>query len=75
MGRGAQNEFFGAQDQNAQAEAREIMKHPELIGKGGSGSESGPSETPPAAGAKKAPDGKWYVPDPNRPGKYLQVNP
>lgn len=23
--------------------------------------------------AKKAPDGNWYVPDPNRPGKFLQV--
>lgn len=30
-------------------------------------------EKPPVAGAKKAPDGKWYVPDPNRPGKFLQV--
>lgn len=25
------------------------------------------------AGARQAPDGKYYVPDPNRPGKYLQV--
>jgi len=30
-------------------------------------------ETPPRPGANKAPDGKWYIPDPNRPGKYLQV--
>jgi len=28
---------------------------------------------PPVAGAKLAPDGKYYVPDPKRPGKYLQV--
>ena len=28
---------------------------------------------PPIEGAKQAPDGKWYVPDPARPGKYLQV--
>lgn len=28
---------------------------------------------PPVPGAKQAPDGKFYVPDPNRPGKYLQV--
>jgi hypothetical protein len=28
---------------------------------------------PPVAGARKAPDGKYYVPDPKRPGKYLQV--
>ena len=24
-------------------------------------------------GARQAPDGKWYVQDPNRPGKYLQI--
>src|SRR5258708_1530167 len=29
--------------------------------------------TPPVANARKAPDGKWYVSDPERPGKYLQV--
>ena len=27
------------------------------------------------AGAKQAPDGNYYVPDPKRPGKYLKVNP
>ncbi len=30
---------------------------------------------PPVEGARKAPDGNWYVPDPNRPGKYLRVEP
>lgn len=25
-------------------------------------------------GAKRAPDGNFYLPDPNRPGKYLKVN-
>jgi len=30
-------------------------------------------EKSPRPGANKAPDGKWYIPDPNRPGKYLQV--
>ncbi len=29
----------------------------------------------PVDGAKQANDGKWYVPDPNRPGKYLEVRP
>lgn len=29
--------------------------------------------SPPASGARQAPDGNWYVPDPNRPGKYMQV--
>lgn len=31
------------------------------------------AETPPAPGARKAPDGQWYTPDPKRPGKYLRV--
>lgn len=30
-------------------------------------------ESPPMQGARKAPDGKWYVADPSRPGKYLMV--
>lgn len=33
----------------------------------------GGNTTPPIQGARQAPDGKFYVPDPNRPGKYLQV--
>lgn len=28
---------------------------------------------PPLEGAKQAPDGEWYVPDPQRPGKYLKA--
>lgn len=28
---------------------------------------------PPMPNAKQAPDGKWYVPDPNRAGKFLMV--
>lgn len=28
---------------------------------------------PPMHGARRAPDGNWYVPDPSRPGKYLMV--
>lgn len=34
---------------------------------------AGPSGVP--AGARQAQDGNWYVPDPERPGKYLKVNP
>lgn len=33
-----------------------------------------PAGGPPAPGARKAPDGNWYIPDPNRPGKYLRVD-
>lgn len=40
-------------------------------------SKSAPQPAPQAAapldGARQAGDGNWYVPDPNRPGKYLQV--
>jgi hypothetical protein len=31
------------------------------------------SDRPPVPGARKAPDGKYYVPDPERPGKYKLV--
>ena len=47
-----------------------------------SGPPSGPQQAPsqgapqaPMPGARQAPDGKFYVPDPNRPGKYLMVQP
>lgn len=30
---------------------------------------------PPIPGARQAPDGNFYVEDPNRPGKYLMVSP
>lgn len=30
--------------------------------------------SPPVAGARQAPDGAWYLPDPKRPGKYLRVS-
>lgn len=31
--------------------------------------------TPPVPNARKAPDGHWYVDDPDRRGKYLRVDP
>lgn len=34
-----------------------------------------PEEQPPMTGAKKAPDGQWYILDPTRKGKYLRVGP
>jgi hypothetical protein len=37
------------------------------------GAQAAPATAAPVAGAKQAPDGNWYVPDPNRPGKYLKV--
>lgn len=32
-----------------------------------------PTGGPPMPGARRARDGKWYVPDPTRPGKYARV--
>lgn len=39
------------------------------------GGQTGPAAAaqPPMQGARQAPDGNWYVADPQRPGKYLQV--
>jgi hypothetical protein len=37
------------------------------------GKQGSASEAPPVDGARKAPDGNWYLADPKRPGKYLQV--
>jgi hypothetical protein len=34
---------------------------------------SNADDGPPVRGARKAPDGNWYLSDPKRPGKYLQV--
>lgn len=31
------------------------------------------TEHPLIEGLRQGKDGKWYVPDPHRPGKYLQV--
>jgi hypothetical protein len=39
-----------------------------------SGSPKGGTPMPPL-GARKAEDNNWYLPDPNRPGKYLQWRP
>jgi len=49
---------------------QEGIAHP---GQSHKGAPSSPGVAPPTPGAKKAPDGKWYVPDPARPGKYLMV--
>lgn len=48
-----------------------IQQLAELEGAGGGG--GGGGGVPPVRGARLADDGKYYVPDPKRPGKYLQV--
>lgn len=44
------------------------------LGAAPAASEAAKTNTPPVDGARKARDGNWYVPDPDRPGKYLKVN-
>ncbi|SRR6266702_76078 len=31
------------------------------------------SDLPPVRGARRAPDGEWYIPDPTRPGKFARL--
>lgn len=38
-------------------------------------SQAAAAETPPEPGAKKAPDGNWYKPDPARAGKWIKLEP
>jgi hypothetical protein len=73
-----------------QREAQEVLQAPEdqrkalakkmtgeISGRqapGGQGTQSPPAGKPPVSGAQIAPDGNWYVKDPDRPGKYLKVN-
>ena len=42
---------------------------------GGQNGSSPAPEEPPMEGARKAPDGMWYVSDPTRRGKYLRIGP
>ncbi len=42
-------------------------------GSGSGGAANAGHSKPPMEGARKAPDGNWYVVDPARPGKYLRV--
>jgi hypothetical protein len=37
------------------------------------GETAGDDSAAPMPGAKKAPDGEYYVPDPTRPGQYIHV--
>jgi hypothetical protein len=48
-----------------------LSNHSIIAPVGKSGRQS--ASAPPMEGAKKAPDGNWYVPDPNRPGKFAKV--
>jgi len=59
---------FAMGDPNAAAHLESLL----YGGKGWNAPETGAAK-PPMEGARKAPDGNWYVPDPQRAGKYLQV--
>lgn len=51
---------------------RVLSNHSIIAPVGGAKSQQA-NATPPVPNAKLAPDGKFYVPDPARPGKYLRV--
>lgn len=44
-------------------------------GAGAGGGQIGGPGLPPMTGAKRAPDGNWYILDPTRRGKYLRIAP
>ncbi|GAB4063943.1 hypothetical protein KHC28_14280 [Ancylobacter sonchi] len=48
---------------------------PQQPGGAGAGTQSAAPPAGAPQGARQAPDGNWYVPDPARPGKYLKVQP
>jgi hypothetical protein len=50
-----------------------LGKRPQMPQDEGTGEEAGEGEAPPVPGARKAPDGLWYAPDPERKGKYLRI--
>lgn len=55
----------------AELRGGDYYKSPEKRLQGGN---SEPQGSAPVPGARQAGDGNWYVPDPNRQGKYLRVN-
>jgi hypothetical protein len=49
------------------------IPQPPQVAPGSGGAAPSPAPPPPVPGARLAPDGRHYVPDPQRPGKYLMV--
>ncbi|MBU6232572.1 hypothetical protein KGP36_08155, partial [Patescibacteria group bacterium] len=66
-------------DQSLKTSLEPILK--ENLGTGGDGAEAALSQQPagagepPMPGARRAPDGNWYLADPTRTGKYLRIGP
>lgn len=52
-----------------------IRANAEEVGGGEEEGVGAMAEAPPVPGAKKAGDGKWYIRDPARTGKYLRIEP
>jgi hypothetical protein len=63
----------GAPAATAKTEGKRPLWESAPIDSGAGGKQSSASEAPPVEGARKAPDGSWYVNDPDRPGKFLKV--
>ena len=53
--------------------SREVFERVGARANGGTPPAGSGGPTAPLAGARQAADGNWYVPDPDRPGKYLMV--
>lgn len=53
--------------------AGELGQEEDLKGEGGQAPSEGIANGQGAMEPQQAPDGQYYIPDPNRPGKYLQV--
>lgn len=65
---GMPNNFAPSPDHNAPGPMGPIQASPNTPMGGGPS-----NEPPPVQGARKAPDGRWYINDPNRPGKFLML--
>lgn len=70
-------EANGMVQDTSKLQSRRVELNTQLLNvlTGGIGDAGKAGESPPVAGAQKAPDGNWYVTDPKRPGKYMQVTP
>lgn len=68
----ATNSTIGLNEQKMKLAKRQFDFTSNLINGGG---QPQAATMPPVPGARQAPDGNYYVPDPARPGKYLMVQP
>jgi hypothetical protein len=74
---GKDNPWYNGGSEETPEERADREKQSGSASSGSASSGSGDSasdEKPPVPNARKAKDGHWYVPDPDRPGKYQRVD-